>query len=352
MASIELGQLLDLSEADSHFCSPRGASCGGWNHNDCLEQIKTAPCRSRPVVPYMSASQPARLIPTPRLLDPALRQHRQPCCIASEDHRPRRPRQHRGQEELPSDHGPCSASFDVYDDFFSYGWGVYHHVAGPYVGGHCVEVIGYSEAEQCWIAKNSGVRFRHGWLLQDRLWRVQLRHVLVRHRAGCHRASAGPPLAWLRRLGGVITSKPSAVSWAADRIDVVARGTDSAVHHRWWDGAQWHGWESLGGPVRQRSARGRPAASTCLASGPTTGCITNGTREAGAIGRASVANSRPSRAQCLGTKPNRCVRARYRLGHVASVVGGNHWGGWENLGGVLDSGQPSHHGAPIGSTAS
>src|SRR5262245_27983552 len=30
MASIEKGQLLDLSEADLHFCSSHGASCGGW----------------------------------------------------------------------------------------------------------------------------------------------------------------------------------------------------------------------------------------------------------------------------------------------------------------------------------
>ena len=35
-----------------------------------------------------------------------------------------------------SDLGPCAASFDVYDDFFSYGSGVYHHVTGAYVGGH------------------------------------------------------------------------------------------------------------------------------------------------------------------------------------------------------------------------
>ena len=55
MASIEEGQLLDLSEADSHFCSSHGASCGGWNADACLDQIKV-----RGVVPdglfaYMSA---------------------------------------------------------------------------------------------------------------------------------------------------------------------------------------------------------------------------------------------------------------------------------------------------------
>ncbi|MDQ1674120.1 MAG: hypothetical protein QOC98_2682, partial [Frankiaceae bacterium] len=37
-------------------------------------------------------------------------------------------------------------------------------------------------------------------------------------------------------LGGNLTSRASAASWAPNRIDVVARGTDRAVWHRWWDG--------------------------------------------------------------------------------------------------------------------
>ena len=48
-------------------------------------------------------------------------------------------------------------------------------------------------------------------------------------------------------LGGVITSKVSAVSWGENRIDCFARGTDNAMYHRWWDGSKWGGWESLGG---------------------------------------------------------------------------------------------------------
>jgi hypothetical protein len=37
-------------------------------------------------------------------------------------------------------------------------------------------------------------------------------------------------------LGGVLTSRPGAVSWGPDRIDVVVAGTDSACWHRWWAG--------------------------------------------------------------------------------------------------------------------
>jgi hypothetical protein len=53
--------------------------------------------------------------------------------------------------------------------------------------------------------------------------------------------------AW-ESLGGVLTSSPSAVSWGnQNRIDVVARGSDNAAWHTWWNGTSWGGWESLGG---------------------------------------------------------------------------------------------------------
>jgi hypothetical protein len=48
-------------------------------------------------------------------------------------------------------------------------------------------------------------------------------------------------------LGGSLTSGPGAVSWGTGRIDVFARGTDNQLWHRWWDGTQWLGWEGLGG---------------------------------------------------------------------------------------------------------
>ena len=58
MASIEKGQLLNLSEADAHFCSSHGASCGGWNANDCLEQIKVRGVVPDNLFPYMAAFRP------------------------------------------------------------------------------------------------------------------------------------------------------------------------------------------------------------------------------------------------------------------------------------------------------
>jgi C1A family cysteine protease len=58
-------------------------------------------------------------------------------------------------KEYISTYGSISACLDVYQDFFSYGSGVYRHVSGGYAGGHCVDLIGYDDIAGCWIAKNS-----------------------------------------------------------------------------------------------------------------------------------------------------------------------------------------------------
>jgi hypothetical protein len=53
---------------------------------------------------------------------------------------------------------------------------------------------------------------------------------------------------WVNR-GGSIQGKPAAVSWGANRIDVVATGTDSAVWTQPFDSGTWFGWSSIGGSV-------------------------------------------------------------------------------------------------------
>jgi C1A family cysteine protease len=51
--------------------------------------------------------------------------------------------------------GPVSTCFTVYNDFFSYAGGIYHHITGGVAGGHCVAVVGYDDNLGCWICKNS-----------------------------------------------------------------------------------------------------------------------------------------------------------------------------------------------------
>ena len=57
--------------------------------------------------------------------------------------------------------GPIITSFEIWADFLTYGTGVYHKqtMIGPApntkVGGHYMLVVGYDDAQGCWIVKNS-----------------------------------------------------------------------------------------------------------------------------------------------------------------------------------------------------
>lgn len=52
-------------------------------------------------------------------------------------------------------YGPLVTTMDVYDDFFSYRSGVYTYTTGIYQGGHAILLVGYDEALQAFLAKNS-----------------------------------------------------------------------------------------------------------------------------------------------------------------------------------------------------
>jgi hypothetical protein len=343
MASIERGQLLDLSEADSHFCSSHGPSCGGWNHNDCLDQIQQRGVVPDALFPYMAAFE------QPPLVDPNPPHYWKPHCgnVPNRAASAVKISSHGSLVSITdrknhlSNVGPCAASFDVYDDFFSYGSGVYHHVTGGYVGGHCVEVIGYSEAEQCWICKNSwGTGFGMAGFFKIGYGQCKFDTYSFGTAQGVQ--IPAPPHAWhgYENLGGIITSKPSATSWGNNRIDVVARGTDSAVYHRWWNGSTWLGWESLGGTIQ-----GAPAICS-WASGRldifalgTDHRLYHKWYQGGWSGWESLGGQLSSEPCAVSWGANRIdVFARGMDSAMWHLWwDGAHWGGWESLGGVLDS---------------
>jgi hypothetical protein len=67
--------------------------------------------------------------------------------------------------------GPVYVAFDVYSDFMSYSGGVYEHVWGGYEGGHAVVMVGWNDADSCWICKNSwGTGWGEAWGDQGRGW--------------------------------------------------------------------------------------------------------------------------------------------------------------------------------------
>ena len=52
-------------------------------------------------------------------------------------------------------YGPLVTTMRVYKDFFSYYRGIYSYVKGPYRGDHAILIVGYNDAEQYFIVKNS-----------------------------------------------------------------------------------------------------------------------------------------------------------------------------------------------------
>jgi len=52
-------------------------------------------------------------------------------------------------------YGPLTTSMLVYEDFKHYKSGVYSRVSGKYAGGHAVLLVGYNDAEEYFIVKNS-----------------------------------------------------------------------------------------------------------------------------------------------------------------------------------------------------
>jgi C1A family cysteine protease len=50
---------------------------------------------------------------------------------------------------------PISAGLNVYEDFYYYTGGVYEYVAGEYLAGHAIVIVGWDDEEECFIIKNS-----------------------------------------------------------------------------------------------------------------------------------------------------------------------------------------------------
>ena len=55
---------------------------------------------------------------------------------------------------------PVACYLEVFGDFMNYSSGVYEHVTGNYRGGHFVVLVGWDDALDCWICKNS---WGEGW---------------------------------------------------------------------------------------------------------------------------------------------------------------------------------------------
>lgn len=64
-----------------------------------------------------------------------------------------------------------------------------------------------------------------------------------------------------------LAGPPTTCSWGPERMDVFARGTGGDLLHKWWDGKNWSGFESLGMPVQAD-----PHPHRIPLTGPVTAC--------------------------------------------------------------------------------
>jgi cathepsin B len=68
--------------------------------------------------------------------------------------------QSQGVEQIKSEiytNGPVEGAFTVYEDFFSYSSGVYHHTTGGIAGGHAIKILGFGteNGTPYWLCANS-----------------------------------------------------------------------------------------------------------------------------------------------------------------------------------------------------
>jgi C1A family cysteine protease len=336
MAAIEKGQLLDLSEADQHFCSSHGANCGGWWHSTAFDQIKARGVAPESAFPYETAFPSNNIWSSP------------PTCKAIPN-RDSMVVKISGTTTITdvtsaknylTDKGPLAAIIEVYDDFFGYSSGIYHYVSGTLQGLHCVTIIGYNEAQQYWICKNSWgpgwgesgfFKIAYGQCKIDTYEKIGANGIVL----------PAPPHGWYgyEALGGVISSRPNAVSWAANRIDVVARGMDSSCYHKWWNGSSWQGWENLGGTIQD-------APSICSWGNGRLDIFAMGTNfdlchrwyQNGWSNWESLGGQLSSEPACVSWGPNRIdIFAKGMNSSLVHMWWDGAWHGWEDLGGEICS---------------
>jgi C1A family cysteine protease len=139
----EPGLAIDLSEAYCQFCG--GGSCSGWGLTSGLEFAKTNGITDEACMPY-----------EPRNMDCASER----CSdYASQLTKLKSYTGHasaEGRKTAIAEIGPVVAGMAVYDDFFSYGDGIYEkRKDADLVAYHCICVVGYNDTDGYWLIKNS-----------------------------------------------------------------------------------------------------------------------------------------------------------------------------------------------------
>jgi C1A family cysteine protease len=141
---------IDLSEAQLFYCyaSQQGSTCGtGWWVTPALDAFAVSDgVADEACFPYTPGDQACSLCADWKSQAVKITGYHEISSLPE-------------MKEWLSTQGALVACFTVYDDFYYYNSGVYHHVSGEVVGGHCVSIVGYDDDAGCWICKNSWGEF-------------------------------------------------------------------------------------------------------------------------------------------------------------------------------------------------
>jgi C1A family cysteine protease len=238
---------VDLSEAHLFYCHARneGRNCGnGWWTDRALTACRDTGVADEACYPYTAGDQACNVCGDWQNRVTKIRGFRSLTSAPAQ------------MKEWISTKGPLTACFAVYEDFFAYRSGVYRHVSGNQVGGHCVSIVGYDDGQGCWICKNS---WGAGWG-ESGFFRIAYGQVGIDTWAvhGVDGVTVGPWGGWASQ-GGVLTTEPVVAQNADGRLEVFVRGTDNAMWHKWQTAPSngWSGWASRGGVLTSVPALGR-----------------------------------------------------------------------------------------------
>lgn len=164
-------------------------------------------------------------------------------------------------------------------------------------------------------------------------------------------------------LGGVLTSRPAAVSWGPNRLDVFGRGGDGQLWHKWFDGS-WHAWEPLGGTM---TTDGPAVASD--AAGNLDVFVRRPDNKLGHLtyragtgwsawdvmpgmiqSAPAIVSTAPGTFDLFARWSDNSLRTRhYPVTSGSGIFTIVTWGGWTNLGGTLSTGPSAAPGQGVDS---
>jgi C1A family cysteine protease len=137
---------VDLSEADLFYChggAPSTPTCEtGWYPEAALTSCQKAGVVDEKCFPYTPGDQPCKKCEDWEKRVIKIKAWKKFMTAAEIKH-------------SLATHGPLVTCMTVYEDFFHYHTGIYHHVSGSLQGGHCICCVGYDDRKRFWICKNS-----------------------------------------------------------------------------------------------------------------------------------------------------------------------------------------------------